>query len=239
MARENYGIDAPIVVRNLTAGGLVCFALMIASWYAPAGLFRELCPTFQGAGIGMIAGACWMLISSLLLKERLRDHLLDSRQWRGDEQALDVGCGRGLVAVGIARRLGQSGKVHGLDLWQAVDLSDNTPERALANAIAAGVADKVTIDTGDMRNLPYADEAFDVVASMTALHNIPPREGREQAIREIWPVTRQGGEILIFDIRHARTYAAQLRALGAEVKISGPILLWGQLGWRFSAKKLN
>ena len=190
MARENYGIDAPGVVRNLAGGALACFVLSLASRFAGAGIAHQLGPALRGAGIGMTIGACWMLISSLWLKKRVRDRLLNSRQWRGDESALDVGCGRGLVTVGIARRLERSGRVHGLDLWQAADLSGNTPERALANASAAGVDDKVTIDTGDMRDLPYPDETFDVVTSMTAIHNIPLCEGRERAILEIWRVTK-------------------------------------------------
>ena len=237
MARENYGIGAPTVVRNLLLGGLACVALWAASWFPPAAALRNLRPAFQGAGIGMIIGASWMLASSLWLKRIVRDRLLDTRRWRGDEQALDVGCGRGLVAVGIARRLGLQGRVHGLDLWQAADLSDNTPQRALANAAAAGVSDRVVIDTGDMRALPYPDEAFDVIASMTAIHNIPDRQGRTQAINEMWRVTKRGGEILVFDIRHARAYAAQLRQLGAQVEMTGPIVLWGPVGWRFSASK--
>ena len=51
-------------------------------------------------------------------------------------------------------------------------------------------------------------------------------------------MTKPGGQILMFDIRHARRYAAQLRAAGAvDVRLNGPILLWGPVGWRFSAMK--
>jgi ubiquinone/menaquinone biosynthesis C-methylase UbiE len=73
---------------------------------------------------------------------------------------------------------------------------------------------------------------------MTVIHNIPGSDGRAAAVAEAWRVTRPGGEILMFDIRHARGYAAQLRRLGAtNVKLTGPILLWGPVGWRFSATK--
>lgn len=235
--RESYGIDAPTIVRNLALVGGTCLGLAITSRFVGVRFLQDLEPVLQGSGIGMLIGAGWMMVSSLWLKKVVRDRLLGSRKWRGDEQALDLGCGRGLVAIAIARRLGSGGKVRGLDLWQAADLSDNSPERALANAAAANVRDKVIIDTGDMRDLPYADGEFDVVASMTAIHNVPGRGGREKAVEEIWRVTKAGGEILIFDIRHARAYAAQLQALGAAVNMRGPILLWGPLGWRFSAIK--
>ena len=237
--RENYGIDAPGVVRNLIIIGLTLWAMLLSihlfggpEWLVP------LLPAMRGAGIGCLAMSLWMTSSSLWFKQIVMRRLLDEHGWRGDEQVLDVGCGRGLVAVGAARRLGPGGTVHGLDLWQARDLSDNSPGSAMANAEAAGVADRLVIDTGDMRAMPYADARFDVIASMTAIHNIDDKPGRTLAMTEIWRVTKPGGEILIYDIRHTRAYASQLQALGAiNLRMSGPILLWGVFGRRFSATK--
>lgn len=237
--RENYGIDAPGVVRNFAIIAVVLlsitgFAYVHGSpdWLAP------FLPTIRLTGLICLGMMLWMISSSLWFKQIVMRRLLDEHRWRGDEQVLDVGCGRGLVAVGAARRLGPGGKVHGLDLWQARDLSDNNPATATANAEAAGVADRLVIDTGDMRQMPYADGQFDVIASMTAIHNIDDKPGRTQAIAEVWRVTKAGGQILIYDIRHAGAYADQLKTLGAvDVRMSGPILLWGVFGRRFSAMK--
>ncbi len=163
--------------------------------------------------------------------------LLNQRSWRGDETVLDVGCGRGLVAIEAARRVPR-GRVYGVDIWQAQDLSGNSPEAIRSNAVVAGVGSRLTIDSGDARDLPYLDEAFDVVTSMTALHNIPAAAGRLKAVSEAWRVLRPGGQMLIFDIRHAKAYLKHLRDLGAiDTTVAGPILLWGPLGWRISAAK--
>ena len=241
--REDYGIDAPTVVRNFVVIGVLLLALSLGTTamlqlqlVGPSALTR----IFQGNGlVGAIiclVMAFWMFASSRWLKHRVCRALLDARAWRGDEAVLDVGCGRGLVAIAAARRVPR-GRVAGVDIWQEVDLGGNSPEAIRANAQAAGVADRLQVDTGDARALPYSDASFDVVASMTALHNIPGADGRRAAIAEAWRVTRPGGELLIFDIRHARAYARQLRELGAEVRLTGPILLWGPVGWRFSARK--
>lgn len=237
--RENYGIDAPGVVRNLAVAGAVLLSIVTyfhfhgsPEWLAP------FLPTMRATGLICTGMTIWMISSSLWFKQIVMRRLLDEHDWRGDEQVLDVGCGRGLVAIGAARRLGSDGKVHGLDLWQARDLSDNNPGSATANAEAAGVADRLVIDTGDMRAMPYADGQFDVIASMTAIHNIEDKPGHTQAVAEIWRVTKPGGHILIYDIRHAGAYADQLKSLGAtDVRMSGPILLWGVFGRRFSATK--
>lgn len=233
--KEYYGIDAPTVVRNLGLGGPGLIGISVGM--RALHILPTLAPTALGTGIGMSVGACWMMTSSLWLKQRVRDSLLTMRRWRGDEVVLDVGCGRGLVAMGAARRV-PDGSVKGIDLWQDVDLSANTPAAFLANAEAAGVAGRVSVDTGDARALPYSDASFDVIGSMTAIHNIPDAAGRAAAIAEMWRVLKPGGQMLIFDIRHARTYLKQLRALGAvDTKLVGPILLWGPIGWRFAATK--
>jgi len=243
-AREDYGIDAPTVVRNLTVIGVVLLVvggtttiLLLLDRIRPGPLTRVLSINGLATAVICMVMASWMVASSRWLKHRVARALLDARAWRGDESVLDVGCGRGLVAVAAAKRVPR-GKVTGVDIWQERDLGGNGPRAIRANAEAAGVVDRLTIDTGDARALPYPDGSFDVVASMTAIHNIRDQAGRAAAIGEAWRVTRPGGQILIFDIRHARNYAAQLRAAGAvDVRMTGPILLWGPVGWRFSATK--
>jgi ubiquinone/menaquinone biosynthesis C-methylase UbiE len=133
--------------------------------------------------------------------------------WRGDEAVLDVGCGRGLLLIGAAKRL-TTGKATGIDLWQGEDLAGNSPQATLANAEAEGVADRVEIQTGDARKLPFADASFDVVVSNAALHNIYKGEERRGAVREIARVLKPGGRFIIADIRNLAEYATVLQAEG-------------------------
>jgi arsenite methyltransferase len=234
--REDYGIDAPGVVRTL---GIVGIAFLICGVLPRTIPGATVLHHFWPSGISVLAACAWMLASSLWLKKRVMLALVGQRQWSGNEHVLDVGCGRGLVAIEAARRA-PLGTVHAIDIWQAQDLSGNSPKAILDNATAAGVADRLSIDTGDARKLPYSDESFDVVLSMTAIHNIPDAAGRRNAISEAWRVLRPGGQILVFDIRHARSYFHQLREYGAvEATLKGPIVLWGPVGWRFIATKPN
>ena len=232
--RENYGIDAPGAVRLLGLFGV----FFLACRFTPASMpGAEIAHALWPTSISLLAACAWMLSSSLWLKKRVMRSLLNQRQWSGSEIVLDVGCGRGLVAVAVAKRVSH-GRVYGIDLWQTEDLSGNSPGAIRANAAIASVADRLAVDTGDARDLPYPNATFDVVTSMTAIHNIPDVVGRRKAISEAWRVLRPGGQLLLFDIRHARLYLQQLRELGAiETTCIGPILLWGPLGWRVSAIK--
>src|SRR5262245_28869080 len=118
--KADYGLDAPGVVRNLALIGLAGLVLFIT---AAAGLWSGDVFGIPLAGIGLgfavsfgITGGL-MVYGSKVGKVRGREKLLDLLPWRGDEQVLDVGCGRGLLLIGVAKRM-TTGKVTGADIWQ-------------------------------------------------------------------------------------------------------------------------
>jgi len=228
--KADYGVDAPKTVCQFLlfgALGLICGLLLVKF----AGHHRPFIINLL-AGIGIWGGGSWMLMAVLMvfgskvLKVRLRERLLDKIPWRGDERVLDVGCGRGLMLIGVAKRL-TSGSVTGVDLWQAEDQSGNNPETTRANARAEGVEGRIQIQTGDARQLPFEANQFDAVVSSWAVHNIYQRVGRELALREIVRVLKPGGRLLLVDIRHACEYADFLKqAALADVQLSAPNYLF-------------
>src|SRR5207244_7429705 len=130
------------------------------------------------------AMAVWMMWDSRVGKLRNRDRLLQKITWTGHERVLDVGCGRGLMLIGAAKHL-TTGKATGIDIWQTEDLSGNRPQATLANARREGVAERIEVQTADMRQMPFADNAFDVVVSKAVIHNLYTVVARAQAMREI------------------------------------------------------
>lgn len=216
-SRADYGIDAPPVVRNLLLGGLaglvLAAALSVNGSATVPGLLRTLYRTGLYAGLSWIATALWMVYGSRVRKLRLRDRLLAELVLRGDERLLDVGCGRGLMLLGAARRLPR-GRAVGVDLWQSADQSGNSEATTRGNAAAEGVADRIELHTGDAQQLPFPGQHFDVVVATWALHNIPSRNGRAQAVREIARVLKPGGRVLLVDIWNTAEYVRVLRREG-------------------------
>ena len=141
-------------------------------------------------------------------------------QSSGDERVLDVGCGRGLMLIGAAKRL-TTGRATGIDIWQAEDLSGNRPEATLENAEREGVRERIEVKTADMRKLPFDDGSFDVVVSCAAIHNLYEAGDRAQAIREVSRVLGPGGRAVIDDIRHLGEYAKTFGEEGFDVRRSG------------------
>ena len=210
--RPDYGIDAPGAVRNLAIGGAAALVLAIVAF--PLG-WASLARMATRVAIGCLFGAGWMVWGSKVGKVWGRDRLLDSLPWRGDEAVLDVGCGRGLLLIGAAKRL-TTGKAVGVDIWQAADLSGNRPEATRENARLEGVSDRVEVKDGDARRLPFADGTFDVVVTEAVLHNIDNAAERDTAVREIARVLKPGGRLFIGDVRHTGRYAQVLRESGLE-----------------------
>jgi len=104
-----------------------------------------------------------MIWGSKVGKQRLRDKMINSVSWRGDE-VLDVGCGHGLMLIGAAKRL-TTGHALGIDIWQQEDQASNSSRATHENAPREGVADRVELRDSDARQLPFLDESFDVVLS--------------------------------------------------------------------------
>lgn len=218
----DYGLDAPGLVRGFLIGGSLLLIAGIAALTRHSPLFISLGWTGCVGGLVLLTEALLMIRSSRRGKMRARDRLLDQLELTGDEAILDVGCGRGLLLIGAAKRLSHGGKAVGIDHWSQQDLSDNSADATLANAAAEGVADRVEVRNGDMREMPFADATFDAVVASLSIHNVYDAAGRRQAIREIVRVCKQGARVALLDFRHVGQYAQFLREEGmSDVRVSG------------------
>jgi ubiquinone/menaquinone biosynthesis C-methylase UbiE len=180
------------------------------------------------------------LLGGLLLLQTIPSHLYSTRRgkfkvWadlleslalRGDEHALDLGCGRGAILSMLAKMLPR-GRVVGLDRWRPQDQSGNRPEATWRNLDAEGVRNRCELVTADMRAVPFTDCTFDLLVSSLAIHNVKSHEGRGRAIDEAVRVLKPGGRLLIADLRWTKAYAERLRELGLENVVEQ------QLDWRF------
>jgi SAM-dependent methyltransferase len=103
--------------------------------------------------------------------------LVEAADPRPGHRVLDVGCGTGIVARQVARRLGAAGAVTGLDL----------SPHMLAVARAAAGREGVSIDwrEGRAESLPFPDRSFDRVLSQFALMFITDKAAALAAMRRV------------------------------------------------------
>ncbi len=216
--KANYGIDAPSVIRNLLVAALLLFIIAI---FFP--VIRIGSVTFLTSGLVWSAGGCafggfLMLAYSLWGKYKHRDRMLNLIDWKGNEQVLDIGTGKGLLMIGAAKKL-SNGKSTGIDIWNAEDLTGNNVEAARLNATIEGVSDKVEILNENAMKMSFADDTFDVILTNMCLHNIYDKEGRKTACGEISRVLKPGGTAIIADFRHMKEYKSNFDGLNLQTTL--------------------
>jgi arsenite methyltransferase len=216
--KANYGIDAPGVIRNLFLFGA---ALVVASLLVPvfiiAGSSIDISWFIWPGSVFIIEGVL-MLVYALHGKFAHRDRMLRLIEWRGDEQVLDVGTGKGLLMVGAAKNL-TTGKSTGIDIWNAGDLTGNNVENALKNAEIEGVQDKVEIKNENAMKMSFAENSFDLIFSNLCLHNIYNKYGRQAACTEIARVLKNGGTGIISDYKHTKEYKHNFDQAGLQTTL--------------------
>lgn len=205
------GITAGLL---LTAAVLLALRIPAAPW------------TLISIALGLLAMVAIHAHTTLRGKFAVWACILSGLGLKGNERVLDLGCGRGGVLMAAAKLL-PGGRAVGIDIWSTSDQSGNSPEATERNARAEGVADRVEVRSGDMRQLPFPDGSFDVVVSSMAIHNIHERAGRTSALDEAIRVLRQGGKLAIVDFMVVDEYPDHRTRRGMQdVELR-------KLDWRF------
>jgi SAM-dependent methyltransferase len=178
---------------------IVCIAFGVP---ALTGWFRRW-PGWITAAAGLVA--IWGLAGSLIVHQVLRANrpmdlptaafLPDGR---GRVLDMGAGSGRSTLMVLLAR---PAARVTALDIYKGTEygIDDNTPDRLLANAKVAGVADRVDVTVADMRQMPFPDGSFDAAVSAFAIDHLP-KDSVERALAETSRVLRPHGQFLLMTL---------------------------------------
>lgn len=115
---------------------------------------------------------------------------------------LDVGTGTALIPVEMAR-------VHPTVRVHAIDLADEMLKLAAVRVATAGVADRVTLERMNGRQMPFPDDHFAAVVSNSIIHHIPQPF---HCLAEMARVCAAGGTLFVRDLLRPPT-EPQLEAL--------------------------
>jgi ubiquinone/menaquinone biosynthesis C-methylase UbiE len=103
---------------------------------------------------------------------------------------LDVGCGTGVVSRDLAQRVGEQGRVVG------VDPSRHLIEEAVRRARAEGLEGRIEFRAAEGSALPFPDGSFDLVVASAVFSHIADAV---QVLAEMTRVARAGGTAAVFD----------------------------------------
>jgi ubiquinone/menaquinone biosynthesis C-methylase UbiE len=172
---------------------IVCIAFGVP---ALIGWFRRW-PGWITAAAALVA--IWGLAGSLIVHQVIRANRpmdLPTAAFLPDGRGrvLDMGAGSGRSTLMVVRPTA-------LDIYKGTEygIDDNTPDRLLANAKVAGVADRVDVTVADMRQMPFPDDSFDAAVSAFAIDHLP-KDGVERSLAETSRVLRPHGQFLLMTL---------------------------------------
>ncbi len=113
------------------------------------------------------------------------------------EHILDVGCGTGVFTVDV---VGHGARVTGLDM-----------SLPMLQCAVRKMSDSFDAFVGDMTALPFEDESFDKVYSMTAIEFVVDAA---RAVHELSRVTRKNGTIVLTTLNRLSPWAARRTEAG-------------------------
>lgn len=119
--------------------------------------------------------------------EKVARAMAEHYQIKPGDKILDVGCGKGFLMYDFTK------VVPGIEI-QGIDIS----EYAIANA-KEEIKDNIRV--GCATELPYPDDYFDLVISITTLHNLPNYD-LDKALREIERVSKKNKYICVESYRN-------------------------------------
>jgi SAM-dependent methyltransferase len=174
---------------------LAVFALLaLAGWRLG---WRRWVVALSGA-LALWGLAGFLILQSMVLVNQplaIPAHFLPD----GTGRVLDMGAGSGRASIGVLAARPMTSVV-ALDIYRGYwGIEDNTPDRLERNAAAAGVASRVEVRVGDMREMPFPDGSFDGAISSFAIDHLGPDDAG-RALREAARVLKPGGQMLILNL---------------------------------------
>ena len=122
--------------------------------------------------------------------KKWRDDIMRRMAVRKGARALDVCCGTADWTIALAKAVGASGEVTGLDFSESMLEAGKDKVKPFPN---------ISLIQGNAMELPFPDETFDYVTIGFGLRNVPDYE---QVLSEMKRVLKPGGMIACLDTSH-------------------------------------
>ena len=122
--------------------------------------------------------------------KKWRDDIMRRMAVRKGAKALDVCCGTADWTIALAKAVGASGEVTGLDFSESMLEAGKDKVKPFPN---------ISLIQGNAMELPFPDETFDYVTIGFGLRNVPDYE---KVLSEMKRVLKPGGMIACLDTSH-------------------------------------
>ncbi len=141
---------------------------------------------------------------------RFRQMTADLARLQPGEAVLDVGCGTGTLALVAKERVGETGRVAGID--PSAPLLDGARRKAARRGLP------IDFQLGVIEQIAFPDQSFDVVLNTFMMHHLP-HDLKRQGLAEIARVLKPGGRLLVVDFKRQEDHPVRSDWLGTTGEI--------------------
>jgi ubiquinone/menaquinone biosynthesis C-methylase UbiE len=226
--QPEYGnwVSTKLIGKTLAAGlvfaaaaaALLALGPVCGAWAVAPGAVLLLPAAFLIAGCIYFARARVLFGIRGGVQSKIIDLLMEHVRWDGQGRALDIGCGSGALAIGLAKKYACA-RVTGIDYWGGS--WQYAQKQCEENAQAEGVSGRVEFARASASMLPFADDAFDLAVSNLVFHEVKDAADKRDAIKEALRVVKPGGGFVFQDLFLIRRYYGAPEELAALVKSWG------------------
>jgi cyclopropane fatty-acyl-phospholipid synthase-like methyltransferase len=117
---------------------------------------------------------------------RIVDEMVNDLDIREGMRIMDLGCGKGLTSIYLARKFNVT--VFAVDLW--IPATEN-----YRRFKEFGLEDRIIPIHADAHELPFADEFFDMIISVDSYHYFGYE--KEYLDKHLAPLLKKGGKIIV------------------------------------------
>ncbi len=128
---------------------------------------------------------------SNVLRAPVIKNVIDTIKLSFGSKGLDAGCGNGYFTLMLAEAVGHSGHVTGLDIEELFLTSGS------ALALQAELAERISFTRGDVKKLPFKDNAFDWAVSIDLIGYAILQVHPAVLLKELARVVKPGGMVNI------------------------------------------
>jgi demethylmenaquinone methyltransferase/2-methoxy-6-polyprenyl-1,4-benzoquinol methylase len=125
--------------------------------------------------------------------DRLKKKGIDIARVKEGNKVLEVGFGTGQILLELAKKVGETGKVYG------IEISPKMLEKTMKRVKKCGLSNRVNLKLGDARKLPYDEGTFDMLFNSYMLDLIDTPE-IPQIFSEFKRVLKPGGRLVLVNV---------------------------------------
>jgi ubiquinone/menaquinone biosynthesis C-methylase UbiE len=124
-------------------------------------------------------------------EDELRRMTVNLAQVKPGDCVLEIGCATGTLSLAAKRQAGPTGKVFGIDIIPGmIEVSRDKASRSGLD---------VTFQSGNIEDIPFPDENFDVVMCSFMIFHMSEKV-RNKGIKEIYRVLKPNGRFMVLDL---------------------------------------